>query len=99
MPADTAQLGADLAHSLMAHLPPQAVAPAVQAALRAAADPHNAGLSPADLGAVAAKAVASVLPPPYNMAITVAVEVGMRVLAWAESRPVSAPGMRVDDRR
>lgn len=99
MPADTAQLGADLAHALMAHLPAQDVAPAVQAALRAAADPRNAGLSPADLSAVAAKAVASILPPPYNVAITVAVEVGKRVLAWAESRPIQAPGMIVRDER
>ena len=96
---DTAQLGADLARLLAPHLPPQDIAPAVQAALRAAADPRNAGLTPADLSAVAAKAVASILPPPHNVAITVAVEVGMRVWAWAEARPVSAPGMRVDDRR
>ena len=99
MPADTAQLGADLAHALLPHLPPQDIAPAVQAALRAAADPRNAALSPADLGAVAAKTVASTLPPPYNVAVIVAVEVGKRVLAWAEARPIRAPGMIVRDER
>lgn len=99
MPADTAQLGASLARLLAPYLPAQDVAPAVQAALRDISASKAATLSPEALALLAVEAVKRVLPPPYNMAAEVAVAVGKQVLAWADARPVSAPGMVIKDER
>ena len=97
--SDTAQLGADLARHLAPYLPPADIAPAVQAALRAAVADPDAGLTATTAAAIAA--VAAVLPPPYATAVEVGLAVGRTVAAWWERRvvEVEAGSVTVTDHR